>query len=71
MEMSSSQCFESRVVMKALISRITLSPGLTVLTFDPEGRLTIDQHGNHRVVRLESDGQVTLGGSKIQRQTVK
>ena len=35
-------------------------PGSNGLTFDPEGRLTIDQHGNNRVVRVEPDGQLTL-----------
>src|SRR5207247_10025101 len=35
-------------------------PGSNGLTFDPQGRLTIDQHGNHRVVRLGSDGQLTV-----------
>ena len=31
-------------------------PGSNGLTLDPEGRLTINQHGNHRVVRVENDG---------------
>lgn len=31
-------------------------PGSNGLTLDPQGRLTINQHGNHRVVRLEKDG---------------
>src|SRR5258708_27084582 len=35
-------------------------PGSNGLTFDPQGRLTIDQHGNHRVVRVEPDGQLTV-----------
>jgi gluconolactonase len=35
-------------------------PGSNGLTFDPQGRLTIDQHGNRRVVRLEADGQMTV-----------
>jgi gluconolactonase len=35
-------------------------PGSNGLTFDPEGRLTIDQHGNRRVVRLEKNGVVTV-----------
>ncbi|HSB64674.1 MAG TPA: SMP-30/gluconolactonase/LRE family protein [Thermoanaerobaculia bacterium] len=36
-------------------------PGSNGLTFDREGRLTFDQHGNHAVVRLEKDGRlVTL-----------
>ena len=36
------------------------------LTFDPEGRLTIDQHGNHRVVRVEADGQFTVLADKFE-----
>jgi gluconolactonase len=35
-------------------------PGSNGLTFDREGRLTIDQHGNRRVVRLEKDGQLAV-----------
>jgi gluconolactonase len=35
-------------------------PGSNGLTFDPQGRLTINQHGNRRVIRLESDGRVTV-----------
>jgi gluconolactonase len=35
-------------------------PGSNGLTFDPQGRLTINQQGNRRVVRLEPDGQVTV-----------
>ena len=35
-------------------------PGSNGLTFDGKGRLTIDQHGNHRVVRVENDGQLTV-----------
>lgn len=31
-------------------------PGSNGLTLDPQGRLTINQHGNHRVIRLEKDG---------------
>ena len=39
-------------------------PGSNGLTLDPQGRLTINQHGNHRVVRLESNGTETvLAGS--------
>lgn len=30
-------------------------PGSNGLTLDPQGRLTINQHGNHRVVREEND----------------
>lgn len=35
-------------------------PGSNGLTFDAEGRLTIDEHGNRRVVRLEADGTETV-----------
>lgn len=35
-------------------------PGSNGITLDPEGRLTIDQHGNHRVIRLEKKGDVTV-----------
>jgi gluconolactonase len=35
-------------------------PGSNGLTMDPQGRLTIDQHGNRRVVRLEKDGSLTV-----------
>ena len=27
---------------------------------DPQGRLTINEHGNHRVARLEKDGSLTV-----------
>ena len=35
-------------------------PGSNGLTLDPQGRLTINQHGNRRVVRLEEDGSETV-----------
>ena len=35
-------------------------PGSNGLTLDPQGRLTINQHGNHRVVRVESNGTDTV-----------
>jgi gluconolactonase len=35
-------------------------PGSNGLTFDPEGRLTIDQHGNRQAVRLEKNGVLTV-----------
>jgi gluconolactonase len=34
-------------------------PGSNGLTLDAEGRLTIDEHGNRRVVRVEKNGQIT------------
>jgi gluconolactonase len=41
-------------------------PGSNGLTLDPQGRLTIDQHGNHRVVRLEKDGSETVLADKYE-----
>ena len=35
-------------------------PGSNGLTFDPDGRLTICQHGNRRVLRVEPHGNVTV-----------
>lgn len=35
-------------------------PGSNGLTLDRVGRLTINEHGNHRVTRLEDDGKVTV-----------
>jgi gluconolactonase len=35
-------------------------PGSNGLTFDPEGRLTIAEHGNHRISRLERNGVLTV-----------
>ena len=35
-------------------------PGSNGLTFDRAGRLTLNQHGNHRVVRVERDGALTV-----------
>jgi len=35
-------------------------PGSNGLTLDTQGRLTIDQHGNRRVIRLEGDGTETV-----------
>jgi gluconolactonase len=34
-------------------------PGSNGLTLDPQGRLTINEHGNHRVSRIEKDGSLT------------
>jgi gluconolactonase len=41
------------------IGRYT-QPGSNGLTFDPAGRLTICQHGNRRVVRVEPRGNLTV-----------
>jgi gluconolactonase len=35
-------------------------PGSNGLTLDPAGRLTINEHGNRRVTRLEKDGSLTV-----------
>lgn len=35
-------------------------PGSNGLTLDPKGRLTINEHGNRRVTRIEKDGNVTV-----------
>jgi gluconolactonase len=35
-------------------------PGSNGLTLDPQGRLTINEHGNRRVVRLEKDRSATV-----------
>jgi gluconolactonase len=37
-----------------------LQPGSNGLTLDPQGRLTIDEQGRHRVSRLERDGTLTV-----------
>jgi gluconolactonase len=39
-------------------------PGSNGLTLDAQGRLTINEHGNHRVSRLEKDGTVTVLADK-------
>ncbi|MGH9844113.1 MAG: SMP-30/gluconolactonase/LRE family protein, partial [Blastocatellia bacterium] len=41
-------------------------PGSNGLTLDSQGRLTINQHGNHRVVRLEKDGSETVLADKFE-----
>lgn len=41
-------------------------PGSNGLTLDPQGRLTINQHGNRRVVRLERDGSETVLADKYE-----
>jgi gluconolactonase len=35
-------------------------PGSNGLTFDAQGRLTIAEHGNHRISRLERNGMLTV-----------
>ncbi len=41
-------------------------PGSNGLTLDPQGRLTINQHGNRRVVRIENDGAETVLADRYQ-----
>ena len=43
-------------------------PGSNGLTFDREGRLTICQHGNRRVIRIEPRGKVTVLADQYQGQ---
>jgi gluconolactonase len=49
------------------IGRFT-QPGSNGLTFDPQGRLTICQHGNRRVVRVEPHGNVTVLADRFEGQ---
>jgi len=41
-------------------------PGSNGLTLDAQGRLTINEHGNRRVTRLEKNGQLTILADKYQ-----
>jgi gluconolactonase len=41
-------------------------PGSNGLTLDREGRLTINEHGNRRVTRLERTGQITVLADRYQ-----
>jgi gluconolactonase len=41
-------------------------PGSNGMTLDPQGRLSIDQHGNHRVIRVERDGRDTVLADRYQ-----
>jgi gluconolactonase len=41
-------------------------PGSNGITLDPEGRVTIDEHGNRRVVRIEKNGVVTVLADRYQ-----
>jgi gluconolactonase len=41
-------------------------PGSNGLTLDPQGRLTINEHGNRRVIRVEKDGRVTVLADKYE-----
>jgi gluconolactonase len=41
-------------------------PGSNGLTLDPQGRLTINQHGNRRVIRIEKDGRPSILADKYE-----
>src|ERR687883_541453 len=41
-------------------------PGSNGLTFDPQGRLVICQHGNRRVLRIEPHGNTTVLADRYQ-----
>jgi gluconolactonase len=41
-------------------------PGSNGLTFDHQGRLTIAEHGNHRISRLEKNGVLTVLAERYQ-----
>jgi len=41
-------------------------PGSNGLTLDKQGRLTINQHGNRRVIRVEQDGRETVLADRYQ-----
>jgi len=41
-------------------------PGSNGLTLDPQGRLTINEHGNRRVTRMEKDGSFTVLADKYE-----
>lgn len=41
-------------------------PGSNGLTFDPQGRLTVCQHGERRVVRIEPTGAITVLADRYQ-----
>jgi len=45
-------------------------PGSNGLTLDRQGRLTINQHGNRRVVRLEANGQLTVVADKFEDKRI-
>jgi gluconolactonase len=40
-------------------------PGSNGLTLDPQGGLTINEHGNRRVTRVEKDGRITVVADKF------
>jgi gluconolactonase len=43
-------------------------PGSNGITLDAEGRVTIDEHGNRRVVRIEKNGAVTVLADRYRGQ---
>jgi gluconolactonase len=46
-------------------------PGSNGLTLDREGRLTINQHGNHRVIRVEANGEIAVLADKYDGKRLK
>ena len=46
-------------------------PGSNGLTLDREGRLTINEHGNRRVVRLEKNGTLTVLADRYRGQAAQ
>ena len=46
-------------------------PGSNGLTLDPQGRLTINEHGNRRVTRLEKDGVANRAGGPLSGQAAQ
>ncbi len=55
-----SACSASRAATTAPTSPSTTSPARTASRVDPQGRLTNDEHGRRRVVRLEADGTLAV-----------
>lgn len=43
-----------------------VEPGSNGLTFDPDGRLTICQHGNRQIIRIEARNKVTVLANQYQ-----
>jgi hypothetical protein len=46
-------------------------PGSNGLRLDPQGRLTINEHGNHRVTRLEGNGSLAVLADRYQGKRLK
>ena len=48
-----------------------IQPGSNGLTVDPQGRLTINEHGNRRVTRVEKDGKLTVLADRFEGKRSK